>query len=298
MDIRNKFKEQKWNIAFCNATPKDVVMNKITYSDFIWLKHPYKDRIFADPFILNTTPEYIEVLVEELPFKRGIAYLSKLKIDAANYELLDKKIILKESTHLSYPNIIRYNDEIFILPENKASNSLKIYQYNKKEEKCHYFRTLLNEGISDPNIIEDNGHFLLFGTKGSDCHLYLWESIQLTDGYKPENGKLIKNDKKGSRMAGSFFEFNYTLYRPAQDCTSHYGQGLIIQQIKNLSFHNYQEKEISAIYPTKEAYYNRGTHTLNFLNGLCVIDGYCLETDYINNIRHRLGHKYHSYKNK
>ena len=55
-DTLNKIKRNllniSWNIGFLNID-KDFV-NKSTW-DIRWMKHNYKDRWFADPFILKVT---------------------------------------------------------------------------------------------------------------------------------------------------------------------------------------------------------------------------------------------------
>ena len=57
---------QKWQIGFILGG-YDAVLNdgklKIT-----WVKSPYKDRWFADPFILDVTSDEIILLVEEFPY--------------------------------------------------------------------------------------------------------------------------------------------------------------------------------------------------------------------------------------
>lgn len=43
-----------WNIGFCYYTPEKL-MDKKELPNIQWMRHPYKDRFFADPFILKIT---------------------------------------------------------------------------------------------------------------------------------------------------------------------------------------------------------------------------------------------------
>ena len=56
-----------WNIGFCEYTPEMLIKNR-ALPTIQWMKHPYKDRFFADPFILKVTDMEIVVLAEEYVF--------------------------------------------------------------------------------------------------------------------------------------------------------------------------------------------------------------------------------------
>lgn len=72
-------KATKYNIGFVDGDLQSVLEGKPLSVN--WLKHPYTDRWFADPFIFDVTDDVIIVLVEEWydPIQRG--RISKLVID-------------------------------------------------------------------------------------------------------------------------------------------------------------------------------------------------------------------------
>ena len=127
-DTLNKIKRNllniSWNIGFLNID-KDFV-NKSTW-DIRWMKHNYKDRWFADPFILKVTNDEIIVLVEEFydPIHRG--RISKLTIDKQTYELKKIDVILELNSHLSFPAIFRKDDKIYIYPIRKMGWRISPY---------------------------------------------------------------------------------------------------------------------------------------------------------------------------
>lgn len=58
-----------WNLGFVTDNVADVI-----YSDHLnihWMKHDYKDRWFADPYLLEVTDNHIVVLVEEFCYKNS-----------------------------------------------------------------------------------------------------------------------------------------------------------------------------------------------------------------------------------
>ena len=116
-DTLNKIKRNllniSWNIGFLNID-KDFV-NKSTW-DIRWMKHNYKDRWFADPFILKVTNDEIIVLVEEFydPIHRG--RISKLTIDKQYYNIgavigIMTFIILAIGALFTYRNSKSYKEE-------------------------------------------------------------------------------------------------------------------------------------------------------------------------------------------
>mgnify|MGYP000211195583 CR=1 FL=1 len=59
-----------------------------------WLKHKYRDRMFADPFILKETDDTLEILAEEALFLGGAATLVKLTVCTKTFQLVRRKKIL------------------------------------------------------------------------------------------------------------------------------------------------------------------------------------------------------------
>ena len=51
MRIVDKFKIQTYNVGFIARPIEEILKNGISKGDIIWMKHKYKDRFFADPFL-------------------------------------------------------------------------------------------------------------------------------------------------------------------------------------------------------------------------------------------------------
>lgn len=263
-----------YNIGFIEITPEELINNKaLIQTKTHWLKHPYKDRWFADPFILNVENDYIEVLVEEKEVSTpGI--LVKLKVSREHYKLLERIPILSLKTHLSYPAFIKFEGKVFVYPENGKSGVFNLYEYTKDGLK--FKSTLIDAPLADSTIFYDNNtdlYYLIATNEKVDVHnnLQLYKSNNLFSGWVLVSDDSVVNDKRFARPGGNFFSVNGRVYRPAQDCEGLYGNSLHIREI--LSFEPYKEKEVFQLKPSSFRY-SKGLHTLNFHNaGLAVIDG-------------------------
>ena len=140
-------KDTKYNIGFIDGDLKDIIEG-IQPIKVNWLNHPYKDRWFADPFILDVTDNEIWVLVEEWydPIQRG--RISKLIIDKQTYKLKDILVLLELDSHLSFPAIRRAQYGIYVYPENSVTGKLTEYKYIPEKEKLEI------SDIMVPNLTE------------------------------------------------------------------------------------------------------------------------------------------------
>ncbi len=267
--IIDYIKETKYNIGFIDGDIESVIKGAPIKVN--WLKHYYKDRWFADPFILDVTNKEIIVLVEEWydPIKRG--RISKLTIDKATFELKKIKIMIDSGSHLSFPAINRKSDGIYIHPENSAKNCLEEYKYDNINDSFTKTAILSDCPLTDSvccNFFEDD---LMFSTKlpdanGKELGIYKWDKSNKK--YIIQEYYTFKDNI--SRMAGNLFEYNGKIYRPAQVCIKSYGDAVSIQEV-SYQGNKWNFKEIRRIYsPSRKL--DLGFHTFNVYNNYIVVD--------------------------
>ena len=239
-----------------------------------WMKHPFRDRFFADPFILDISETEIKVLVEEFPYKEWKGKISLLTIERNSYELKYKKTLLDLKTHLSFPFIFRTATEIYVIPENSASGCLHAYRFEEETQTLLYDSMLIAQPVIDPVIMHQGNDYLLFGTlrgQNENRDLYSWHSGELLKGYIPSDINPIVSDSNCGRRGGDFFNKNGELYSAAQCCVHSYGEALNLCRVKEISANELKEKIIATLYP--DEMYKEGLHTFNYYKGLCVVDG-------------------------
>lgn len=264
---------QNWNIGFCRITPTDL-SNEKTMGGIRWLKHPYRDRWFADPFILKVTDDEVVVLVEECMISQPQGIISELVISRKNMKLLQKYELLQLDTHLSYPIIYKQNNKIYVCPENCESGRLTLYEYDAETHKLVNPIVILNEPVVDATIIQQDNIFYLVATKSpeSQSNLFLYSSQNLFGPYTQVDVAPVVVGLDNSRPGGNFFRANGNLYRPAQNCHKRYGASLSVMKAL-ITPHCYEEEFMFGIYP-KSFKYNLGLHTINFGETYAVVDGY------------------------
>ena len=273
-NLENKLGIFHWNIGFIESSIDDII-NNISFQPVIhWLKHPYHDRFFADPFILKVTDEKIEVLVEEFFYAKWKGEISLLTISRRDYRLIHRKTLLKLDTHLSFPFIYEENDQTYIIPENSQSGSLFIYTYNQKYQKLEFPQKLIQAPVVDPVVTKLNNTYFLLCTSlnfDQDADLLIYYSDNLFGPYIPFFDNPVKQDITSARSGGGLYIYNDHLYRCTQNSFKSYGASLYICQIKSIDKNKFKEEKSINILPDTQ--YRHGLHTLNYKENICVVDG-------------------------
>lgn len=269
MSLKEYLIENRYNIGFIKNSLEEILNGAPVQVN--WVNHKYKDRWFADPFILDVTEDYYIVLVEEWYDSINRGRIAKLTIDRNNLCLTDNKTILELDSHLSFPSIQRAGDKIYITPENSARGVLAKYAYDPKTNEISLIGNVCEERLTDSIFFTIEGKEMMFSTKLPDAN-----GKELGIYTKQENGHYLLTDNYRfkdniSRMAGDLFKYKGKLYRPAQVCSKSYGDAVSLQEV---FFENgkFDFKEIRRIYsPSRK--YDIGFHTFNVYKNHIVVDG-------------------------
>lgn len=263
---------QYWNIGFCEQSPEELLLNK-QLKPIQWLKHPYRDRWFADPFILKVTESELVVFVEECPLENPKGIICELVIDRNTMWLKERYVILELDTHLSYPAIISHNGKIFVYPENGASGKLNIYEYDEKNHRLINPTCIMEEAVADATIVRIDDLFYMSVTKfpNTQEQAFIYKSESLFGPYRQLDEKPYQTSVCCSRQGGNWISVNNNIYRPAQNCETRYGGGLSI--MANDIPEGIRERLICKLMPCDKRYC-LGLHTINYCDNICVIDGY------------------------
>lgn len=260
--------DECWNIGFVQNSIDSILKGDPLQVQ--WMQHKCKDSWFADPFVLEVTEGEIHVLVEELYKPHGRGRIARLIIDRKTFELKQKVVVLELPTHLSFPAIIRKDDEVYIYPENGESRELNLYRYGLDSNECVKVEKVLDEPVADAVIAKINGTEMLFCTKQPNPNgniLYVYEKG--ADGGFVEREQYVFEENI-ARMAGDFFEYGGKLYRPTQECNVQYGHAVTLQEVncKNGKFEFNEIRRMYSVHPRL----NIGMHTWNMYKGIIVTD--------------------------
>ena len=272
----DKLHLKQWSIGFVRSNIEDIIRAKRSELPIQWLTPPSQELSYADPFLLQTSDGNIHVIYENVSTVTLDGKISLMTLDASSLAVTKERDLLKTSSHFSYPFVYRENNKTYVFPENAFGGSLHCYEFDEQRMTLEHKRLVLNQPVLDATILQHNGKYWLFCTKIGDrrnTDLYLFHSDELTGNYQPHAGNPVKQDIRSSRPAGSFVKVDGQLYRPAQNCTSYYGESITINRVVHLDETRYEEVVDFSIVPNKKDAFNYGLHTINAIGELIVVDG-------------------------
>ena len=163
MNIFKRLTSSSWEIGFVVDGLQGVFSDDPQY---IWVKNPYKGECwFADPFILDVTDDIITLLVEEMSSELGKGRIAKLTINRRTMAIEKMDILLEEDTHLSFPNIWREGNDIYVYPENYEGGGLNLYKLVDNATRLEKVRQLSAEPLTDAVMTDVFGKRQIFSTK-------------------------------------------------------------------------------------------------------------------------------------
>ncbi|MEZ4802630.1 MAG: hypothetical protein R2797_07625 [Gelidibacter sp.] len=271
--ISRKFHVSQWIILF--KLEKTEKPSK-SFHDFKRMLPP-KDRFWADPFVIEKNGIYY-IFLEELIYSENKGKIAVIEMDQdGNYT--HPKIVLERPYHLSYPFLIEEDGVLYMLPETEQNNTIELYKCIEFPHVWELQEVLIDNIMAvDATIYKKDDKFWLFtnakeylGTKIAN-ELMLFSSDSLLNGtWTPHPQNPIAIDHHFARPAGNIFNYEGRVFRPAQNCSKHYGYGMQIMEIITLNETEYDERPIQSIYPNWEKDIE-SVHTLNFNGKLTVID--------------------------
>lgn len=243
--------------------------------------HPAPEYM-ADPFIVKEN-DYYYIFYEELSSKLNApkgADISVLKSkDLKKWENLGR--VLDEPFHLSYPNVFKYINKWYMLPEAGASNELRLYESNNFPFDWKLKKILMKDlKIYDTTLIIKDGVFYLMGV--NEDKLRLFYSDNLFDNWKEHPKSPIREGYKNDvRPAGRPGIISDSLYYFIQDNTYGYGTGVIAYRIDSISPSDFKDKRIEnnpILFRFGKGWASNGIHQLSWVKTnknsyFCVVDG-------------------------
>ena len=205
MNVKRKFRIGYWNVGVIESTIEEIMEGK--EYDIRWMKHRYRDRFFADPFVYDSDASNYYILAEELIFTRGKGTIVLLTIDKKSMRLISREEMISDDNHLSYPNY----DGDTVVAENYKSGGLYRFYINEAQVR----KTLiLDVPLIDPTFVEYNGINWLFATtkdEVDDPNKKLSIYYEKNGEYVPHKKNPVKIDIHTSRPGGKFFWYKKIL---------------------------------------------------------------------------------------
>ena len=216
-----------------------------------------KNEFWADPFLYEYNNQ-LYVFFETYPYKTRRGKLSSGKVIAdgnGKYSVTGVQDILVCDYHLSYPQIVNEDGELFMMPETHQNKRLEVYRCVQFPGKWELYATAFKgEEIIDPTYFYDcNGNRWLLVNKGwtheAELHIYKIDSLKL-GSITPHRQNPVLIDCMRGRNGGGIFKYENEYYRPSQINThGFYGKGLQISKIKKLTLDEFEDEPIITVEP-------------------------------------------------
>lgn len=198
----------------------------------------------ADPFMVREKGVwhmFFEIMNEESD-KGEIGLATSL--DGLQWQY--QRIVLKESFHLSYPYVFKWEEGYYMIPETLSANAVCLYKADSFPTDWSCIATLIPERCADSSVFRFNEMWWMFAcspVKKSDT-LRLYYSTRLTGPWQEHpRSPIIEGDARVARPAGRVTFWGDKLIRFTQDCHARYGAQVRAFEITGLTPTTYSEKE-------------------------------------------------------
>jgi hypothetical protein len=249
-------------------------LNKPTYIE------NEKKKFLADPFLFKKNGE-IYCFAEEYDFIKKKGYIICKKY--SDQSLINKKIIIKEKFHLSFPYIFEYNNNIYMCPETSEISEIRIYKCISFPYKWKFYKSIKkNIKAVDSMLFKKNNLWWLFtnidrslaGDFTHDISIFYSKDGPLTNKWHNHPLNPIKMDSSQSRNGGLIFDKNKIFRISQKQGFDNYGQDINFHQIKLLTTKKYIEKNIKnrEYEKIKKILNNKNVHHFSKLDEKIIID--------------------------
>jgi len=272
-----------WRPAIIDAPVEQIIaQGGIEGFPCTWLPEMPPFQFLADPFALKRDG-VLHVFVETYDYRVRVGAIELLRYDSA-FRLLDRRLVLSEPWHLSYPIVWEADGETWMLPEAHRSGKLTLYRAAPFPSKWVAEAVIDLDRIPvDATPFFHEGRWWLFYA-GANCEedktgaLFAAYADTLTGPWTPHPLNPVRRGHADTRPGGSVAWIDGKPVLPTQDCRETYGGAIHLLHIDVLTpdaFAAHRGRRIEA--PDDAEPCIEGLHTLSGFDGLTLVD--CKRTE-------------------
>lgn len=211
--------------------------------------YPSDEAFWGDPFCWSRDGRLF-VFFEEFPFAEGRGHISAMALTADGAPAGEPMRVIDEPCHLSYPFLLEYGGELYMIPEKAGTGRVDLYRCMHFPDGWQFVKTLIDGlALSDPTLFEHDGRWWLFGAlarrrlRVNESLVAFYADNPLSDRWVSHRNNPLVRDFSRGRPGGRIVRLdNGSLLRPSQDCVRRYGHGLNLNEILALSPRHYEER--------------------------------------------------------
>jgi asparagine synthase (glutamine-hydrolysing) len=249
--VRHVDRPLRWRIAIRRTlSPLYTDASRAALLSFRWIDSP-PDRHWADPAVVELDGQtwlFFEEVID--PSRVGHICCGRLMADGA---LVDVRPVLQQPHHLSFPQVIRANGEVFLLPESAQGGGVDLYRAVRFPDEWVLEERLLDFRCVDSSIFQSQGSWWMTTSPqvvpGHAPITWLLGADRIRGPWRFQPGGVVASDVRTARGAGSVFSDGGRLIRASQDCSVSYGHALILNEILSFGAAPYRERTICRVDP-------------------------------------------------
>jgi len=281
-----KYKTDLWIVGIVKQSISEFI-KKPDKKEIIWLYPEKSYQFIADPFgIWKNNQLYLFFEFLDYRYKKG-------RIDCIifdkNFQKISEHNVLKNNSHLSYPFIIKDNNEIYMIPESSTSGKTFIYKsvdFPLKWEKIK--EVIPDTAMIDASVIKyQNKWWIFYSLPGKNGRalkeMYIAYSESLLGEWKMHKNNPVSNNIELSRLGGKPFILDNLIHLPVQDSKKTYGGQVNILKLSKLTPNDFKAIKIKTIKPNLHNRFPDGLHTVSECENVTLID--CKKQDFSNSRR-------------
>lgn len=295
--------QQIWNIAISDYSigiSSEFNVISLFSSKRLIRTHYHYPTGYADPFLFVDEGNLYLFYEKEYLKKPAEIYAYRTK-DLRKWE--DLGPVLQEDFHLSFPFTFAYESEIYMLPETRSIDEIRLYRSLDFPYSWEPITLIKGDKFVDSSVIRKDGIWYLFTTVwyGANNGMHIYYSDDLLGTWHLHPLSPLHNDLSFSRCGGAVFELEGKFFRPAQNCVNYYGEDLVLYEITDLTPTTYQEKKIKSLINKKNNWSKYGGHHFNLAKfdgrSIVAMDG-IIDDNWVNNHTRKLFNFWNNKKSK
>lgn len=253
-----------WSIGYGSSAtfPKKMDIDKNAVYSIEMLQTQNEGTVFlADPFFVKEKDTFY--LFFEHKTNKSNADIGLLtSVDGQKYQY--RGTVLTQKFHLSYPQVFKYKNDFYMVPESKQSNAVLLFKALRFPFDWRVCDTLIdNVKLVDPSIyLSDSLNIMVASDYAKN--MYVYEADSLFGKWKLHK-KPIALIGTESRAGGRFFADKNGLILPVQNFSNGYGYGLSLYRFlfKDGSYTVRREKPFFMMANENIKEFNAGMHQLD-----------------------------------
>jgi hypothetical protein len=248
--LRSRIFQQVWSVGI-HAGPSPLALRPTSPGPVLTGASvtDLRARFVADPFLLRAGGSwfmFFEVMPARPAPQRGAIGLATSP-DGLRWSY--QRIVLAEPHHLSYPCVLEWDSDLYMVPESSAAGAVRLYRADPFPHRWRPVAELLRgPGLVDASPFRHGGRWWMLAADAAGYRqdtLRLFGAAALTGPWREHpRSPVVRGDARLARPAGRVVSLEGRLLRFAQDCRRAYGAAVSAVEITRLDERDYREVEV------------------------------------------------------